>query len=118
MVVERRGEVVPDLVLDDLLESEECFRPVLGRTHPSGVASPSGVAATDSSGALFDRVWFVYSIAFVPAVFFFVRRLCGWWSPGLSGTRAREERESLWESSEKVSIASWREEFDRERRVS
>lgn len=56
LVVERLGDVVPDLVLEDLLESDECFRPDFGRTHPSGVANPSGVAATDSSGALLDRV--------------------------------------------------------------
>jgi hypothetical protein len=107
VVVVRLGLVEPERVLDDLLESVECFLPAFGRTrtHPSGVAKPSGVTATDNSGALLERVCFAvgYSIAFTVeagAFLFLTLRLCvcaGRW-PEFIGTRAREERERRIES--------------------
>lgn len=89
-------------------ESEDSFLPVLGRTHPSDVAGPNGVI--ESCGALLDLACFGFPKEELLLAFLLCLRfsLCLF-----EGTRAREDRESRWESCSKVWMASIREALDR-----
>jgi hypothetical protein len=109
----RRGVKEPE-VLEDL-ESEDSFLPAFGRTHPFPSAGPSGVR--ESSGALLERECFMCR---VDDEVFLLRWCVRCLARSLfvpEGTRANEERESLWESCSKVFIASIRDALDKLRRA-
>ena len=76
------------LAVPETFDSADNFRPVLGRTHPFGVAGPNGVI--ESFGALFERACFI----FPTEELLFAFLLCLFLSGCLfEGTMAREDCE-------------------------
>lgn len=97
------------------IEDEDVFLLCLGRTLPDVVARPRGVR--DNSGADWERVCLVLPTAEEGFLALRLRACFLRCLVGLEGLRAREERDSRWESWEKVSMAWIRDALERLRRA-